>query len=65
MSVRKLVAAGFIAAGISLGFVANASAAPITCPGPQDPAKPSPGEWECLNNGGNFSGAAETKNPND
>lgn len=52
--------------GIAL-FAATTSttfAAPITCPPPQVAEKTDNG-WACVNHGGNESGAAETKNPND
>lgn len=46
------------------GVSASASAAPITCPPPQVATHTDDG-WFCVNGGGNTSGAAETKNPND
>ena len=66
--MRKVAAAagvlGVTAAIAAIG-AAPTSAAPITCPGKQEPVKVGPGQWECQNPGGNTSGAAKTKNPND
>jgi hypothetical protein len=58
------------AAGLSLiavAFVgaAPANAAPITCPGGQSAEKTGPGEWDCVNNGGNDTGAGRHKGTGD
>ena len=54
------------AAGLSLVAVAfvgaaPANAAPITCPGGQTAEKTGPGTWDCVNNGGNDTGAGRHK----
>ena len=61
--ITVLIAALMLALTMAFGSVA-AFAAPITCPGKQEPVKTSSG-WACQNPGDQFSGAAETKNPND
>jgi hypothetical protein len=53
-----------LAAGLSLWAIPAANAAPINCPGGQTATKVSPGEWECVNRGGNTSNAEDPKNPN-
>jgi hypothetical protein len=63
--MRRLLIAGLLAASLSLGFGAAATAAPIFCPPPQVATHFGGGAWECVNGGGNQSGAAETKNPTD
>lgn len=60
--MKKLLIA--IALVLSILGSASASAAPITCPPPQVAVHDDDG-WDCVNHGGNESGAAETKNPND
>lgn len=66
-TMKRKVAALIIAGGTTLGVVAisagPASAAPITCPGPQVAVKTSSG-WDCQNRPGNLSGAEDPKNPN-
>ena len=65
--MQRKLAALIIAGGATLGGVAigalPASAAPITCPGPQVAVKTSAG-WDCQNPPGNLSGAEDPKNPN-
>jgi hypothetical protein len=61
--ISLLIAALMLALTMSFGAVA-AFAAPITCPGPQQPERVG-GQWVCVNPADNPSGAAETKNPND
>ena len=61
---RRLLASA-TATGALLMVGSPAFAAPITCPEPQQAVKVDGGGWECQNRGGNLSGAAETKNPND
>jgi hypothetical protein len=52
--------------GVAMALPAGASSAPITCKGNLDVAKVGPGEWACVNGGGNVAGGNdETKNPND
>lgn len=43
----------------------EASAAPITCPGGQVATQVAPGQFACVNNGGNADNSGQTKNPND
>jgi hypothetical protein len=62
--MRRKILAALCAAGVMLGASAAASgAAPITCPGNQEPVKTADG-WDCQNNGGNTSNAENPKNPN-
>jgi hypothetical protein len=61
--VRRLIAAAVFAAGVMLGTMGTASAAPIDCPGGQTATKTASG-WDCVNNGGNTSNAEDPKNPN-
>jgi hypothetical protein len=42
-----------------------ASAAPIVCPGGQVATQVAPGQFACVNNGGNADNSGKTKNPND
>lgn len=42
-----------------------ASAAPIVCPGGQVAMQVAPGQFACVNNGGNADNSGKTKNPND
>jgi uncharacterized membrane protein len=51
-------------AALLASSAAPALADPITCPPGQHSEKVN-GVWKCVNNGGNTSNAAETKNPND
>jgi hypothetical protein len=62
--MQRLALAAIIAGSMALGLASRTDAAPITCPSPQVATKVV-GGWECVNHGGNTSGAAETKNPND
>lgn len=62
---KFIVAIALVLSAIGGGvFGSSVSAAPITCPKPQVATHTDNG-WFCVNNGGNTSGAAETKNPND
>lgn len=63
--MRRTIIALLLALWLALlAAVSHAAAAPITCPSPQVAVHDGDG-WHCLNNGGNYSGADETKNPND
>jgi hypothetical protein len=42
-----------------------ASAAPIVCPGGQVATQVAPGQFACVNHGGNADNSGKTKNPND
>jgi Spy/CpxP family protein refolding chaperone len=42
----------------------SATAAPVTCPGPQVATHFDGGDWSCVNPGANTSGAEDPKNPN-
>jgi hypothetical protein len=64
MTIRRFLAALLVAAGLTAAGVTAAQAAPITCPNGQTPGKVGT-TFVCVNNGGNASNAAETKNPND
>jgi len=61
--ITLLVAALMLALTMAFGSVA-AFAAPITCPGKQQPERVG-GQWVYVNPADNPSGAAKTKNPND
>lgn len=61
--MKKLIVAAAVVL-TSLFASGATSAAPITCPPPQVAVHDGDG-WDCVNHGGNESGAAETKNPND
>lgn len=65
MTVRRIIAALLIIAGLTTLGATAAEAAPITCPGTQVAVKVAPGTFACQNNGGNVDGAGKTKNPND
>lgn len=63
--MRRTLTVLTLAVAFGFGLAGGpASAAPITCPPPQVAAHDGDG-WHCQNNGGNDSGADETKNPND
>ena len=65
--MRRTARASLVAAaafGVLMSGAGVASAAPITCPGPQVAEKVG-GEFRCVNPADNPTGAAETKNPND
>lgn len=63
--MRRKLTIALAAAGLLFGgFAFAGSAAPITCPPPQVAVHDGDG-WHCENHGGNYSGADETKNPND
>jgi len=62
--MRKTTTAFAFALTLMVTTFNTTFAAPITCPPPQVAEKTDNG-WACVNNGGNTSGAAETKNPND
>ena len=57
-------AAGLSLVAIALIGAAPANAAPITCPSGQTAQKTSTG-WDCVNNGGNDTGAGRHKGTGD
>jgi hypothetical protein len=64
---RTVVASICTAAAVTLigAGAQEASAAPITCPAGQTAQQVSPGNFLCVNNGGNADQSGQTKNPND
>jgi hypothetical protein len=66
-TTRRNIIAALIAAALSLlGLGATAAvAAPITCPAGQVATQVTPGNFACVNNGGNPDNSGKTKNPND
>jgi hypothetical protein len=62
--MRRRLTVIVLAVAFGFGLVGSASAAPVTCPPPQIAVHDGDG-WHCENGGGNYSGADETKNPND
>jgi hypothetical protein len=65
MSIRRIIAALVAAGAITALGVSTADAAPITCPGGQTAQQVTPGNFACVNNGGNADNSGRTKNPND
>lgn len=65
MTIRRIIAALITAGAITALGVSTADAAPITCPGNQTAQQVSPGNFACVNNGGNADASGQTKNPND
>jgi hypothetical protein len=61
--MRRLLIAGLLAASLSLGFGAAATAAPVDCP-PGQFAEKTDDFWTCANNGGNSGEAGDSRNPN-
>jgi hypothetical protein len=62
---RKVAIVGGILAALLAAAAGVAEAAPITCPGGQTAQQVSPGNFLCVNNGGNADQSGQTKNPND
>lgn len=65
-TTRNTAIVAFLTGGLLTlvgGGVAHAD--PITCPNGQVSENVKGEGWACVNGGGNTSGAAETKNPND
>jgi hypothetical protein len=61
--MRRLIVALLVAAGIA-GLAGVANADPITCPPPQTSQQVSPGNFACVNNGGNPDNSGDSRNPN-
>jgi hypothetical protein len=61
--IGLVVTAGLSGAGVAT-FAPSATAAPITCPGGQTVTKTSSG-WDCVNGGGNDTGAGRHKGNGD
>lgn len=60
--MKKFIAVVALAVSFALPAF-SADAAPITCPSPQVATHTADG-WDCVNHGGNESGAEDSKNPN-
>jgi hypothetical protein len=62
--MRKMIIALLIGLGIAV-TAGEAAAAPITCPAGQTAQQVTPGNFLCVNNGGNADQSGQTKNPTD
>lgn len=63
-TLRRVVVVACAAGAVALAGT-PAYAAPITCPGGQTAQQVAPGQFACVNNGGNADASGQTKNPND